>query len=124
MDEMVYNSLYNYYHVLENTGYIADCTSYKLLVLSFLRNFVMGDYRGYIKEADYKLIDTALENMYGTHCLIPYPDYLKNGNLHLARISKLASRVKNLENTSVVKLSDITAPSSDFYLEEEEVENN
>ena len=83
MDEIVYEALYKYYHALELKGYMSNIQSYKLLILSFYMNFISNDYRGIISKEDYSLIEKALNCLYGTSCLIPYPDYLKMGKLRL-----------------------------------------
>ena len=76
----------------------------KLLVLSFYRDFVFGDYRGILSREDYCCIEQALDCLYGSTCLIPYPDYLKMGKLHLGEMTEMAHRVKTLEGTDVLKL--------------------
>ena len=104
MDEMIYNALTSYYHALEKLGYMSNSQAQKLLLLIFYRDFVFNDYRGLISKEDYQLIERALNCLYGTTCLIPYPDYLKMGKLHLGEVTELAQRVKNIEDTEVVKL--------------------
>ena len=98
MDEMVYNSLCQYFRALSKLGYYKYTDVYKLLVLIFFKNFIYSDYNGLISKADYNTIEKALRCLYGTTCLIPYPDYLKMGKLHLGEITELAQRVKNLED--------------------------
>ena len=104
MDEIIYNALTSYYHALEKLGYMSNSQAQKLLLLIFYRDFVFNDYRGLISREDYQLIERALNCLYGTTCLIPYPDYLKMGKLHLGEVTELAQRVKNIEDTEVVKL--------------------
>ena len=104
MDEIVYEAFRVYYNVLEKTGYMSYENVRKLLVLSFYNDFVFNDYRGLITREDYRLIERALDCLYGSTCLIPYPDYLKMGKLHLGEVTELNCRVKNLENTDVLKL--------------------
>jgi len=104
MDEIVYEALYKYYHALELKGYMSNIQSYKLLILSFYMNFISNDYRGIISKEDYSLIEKALNCLYGTSCLIPYPDYLKMGKLRLGELTELVQRVKALEDTNVVKV--------------------
>jgi len=104
MDEMILNSLNQYYTVLRKTGYYKYADVRKLLVLIFYRDFVFNDYRGLLTKADYMLIERALNCLYGTTCLIPYPDYLKMGKLHLGEMTEMAQRVKNIEDTNVIKL--------------------
>lgn len=104
MDEMVYESLSRYYHALELKGYMAYGEAIKLLILIFYKDFVFHDYRGLLSKEDYHIIEKALNCLYGSSCLIPYPDYLKMGKLYLGQITEMAHRVKTLEDTSVVKL--------------------
>ena len=104
MDEMIYNALSQYFTVLKKTGYYKYADVMKLLVLIFYNEFVFSDFRGKLSKADYQLIERALNCLYGTSCLIPYPDYLKMGKLHLGEISEMAQRVKTMEDTNVLKL--------------------
>lgn len=103
MDEMIYNSLSSYYHALGVKGYMPYIDAQKLLLLIFYRNFVYGDYRGIISKEDYYLIERALNCLFGSSCLIPYPDYLKSGKFNLGRTSELAARITELEDTRVAK---------------------
>ena len=106
MDEILYNSLSSYFHALEYKGYMPYPQMQKLLVLIFYRDFVYNDYRGLISKGDYLMIERALDCLYGSTCLIPYPDYLKMGKLHIGEMTEMANRVKNLENTEVLKAFD------------------
>jgi hypothetical protein len=67
---------------------------------------VFQDYRALLSKEDYYLIEKALDCLYGSTCLIPYPDYLKMGKLHLGEITELANRVNALENADVLKLTN------------------
>lgn len=123
MDEILYNSLSSYYHALELKGYMPNIQSQKLLLLAFYRDFVFHDYRGLLSKDDYLLIEKALDCLWGSSCLIPYPDYLKMGKLHLGEITEVAQRVKTLENTEVVKTVDLeTTTDSDVLIITEEEE--
>lgn len=104
MDEILFEALSKYFHALELRGYMSKSHSMKLLVLSFYRDFVFHDYRGMLSEKEYCFIEKALDCIYGTSCLIPYPDYLKMGKLHLGEVTEMAQRIKTLENTEVVKV--------------------
>ena len=120
MDEILYNALTKYYHALELKGYMANSHAVKLLILIFFRNFVFHDYRGLITKEDYHLIEKALDCIYGSTCLIPYPDYLKMGKLYLGEMTEIAQRVKTLEDTPVLKLLDTedaeSNPNSDVLV--------
>jgi len=104
MGEMLYNSLSQYFATLQKTGYYKFSDMQKLLIFAFYKDFVYSDFRGILSRDDYRLIERALDCLYGSTCLIPYPDYLKMGNLHLGEITEMAQRMKNLENTNVLKL--------------------
>ena len=104
MDEYVYQVLTNYYNVLDSVGYQPHSISKKLLILCFYKNIIYGDYRGRFSKEDWILIEKALDCLYGSECLIPYPDYMKKGKLHLGELSELAQRVQDLEDTNVLKV--------------------
>lgn len=105
MDEYIYEVLSKYYHALEVKGYMSYPHSQKLLVLIFYITFLTKDYRGILSKKDYCLIERALNCIYGTSCLIPYPDYKAMGcRLHLGDLTEMAQRLKSLEDTNVVKL--------------------
>ena len=108
MGEMVYNALCQYFGVLNKTGYYKYAVVKKLLVMIFYLNLVYHDYRGLLSKADYSLIEQALNCLYGSTCLIPYPDYLKMGKLHLGEMTEIAQRIKDIENTKVVKVKEDT----------------
>lgn len=103
MDEMVYNILCTYFDTLEYTGYLSDKDAHKVLILCFYKDFAFEDFRGNISEEDYHIIERALDCLYGTSCLIPYPDYLKMGKLQLGSMSEISRRLKHLEDTDVLK---------------------
>lgn len=120
MGETVYESLSAYYDALSKLGYMSQDKGKSLLLLSFFNEFVYNDYRGVISREDYRVIERALNCLFGSNCLIPYPDYLKMGKLHLGEMTELAYRVKKLENTEVIKATDLSAEDSDVTIEEEE----
>lgn len=103
MDEMVYNTLSRYYHTLCNTGYVPYNEVTKVLVLAFYWDILMNNYRCSLSRDDYSLIERALHCLYGSTCLIPYPDYLKMNKLKVGDMSELACRVKALEDAKVLK---------------------
>ena len=126
MDKIIYDSLSKYYHVLEQTGYVATTHTQKLLLLIFYRDFTLKDYRGLLSRDDYHLIERALDCLWGSSCLIPYPDYLKMGKLHLGETTEMAQRLKNLENEPVLKvihsMDGQDNPDSDIMIIENEEE--
>lgn len=97
MEEYAYNAVSHYFEALSYTGYYKHKDVQKLLVLLFYFFFLSEDYRGYLKEEDYHEIEKALNCLYGTTCLIPYPDYLKMGKLKLGDMTEVLARTKALE---------------------------
>lgn len=118
MDNFVYDSFDRYFQTLHKLGYVNDRNVQSLLILNYYFNLIYNDYRGYISEEDYKYIEKALNCLYGTNCLIPYPDYLKMGKLRLGDMAELSQRIKTIEDTDVVKVSDLLAgdPDSDVLV--------
>ena len=57
MEEVLYNSLSRYFERLGQAGYVPYNNVYKLLILSFIREIVNNDYRGYITKDDYLYIE-------------------------------------------------------------------
>lgn len=104
MGDILYEALTKYYHVLEVKGYMSKAHSAKLLIMAFYWDFIYNDYRALLSKREYCLIERALDCIYGTNCLIPYPDYLKMGKLHLGEMTEMAQRIKTLEETEVIKV--------------------
>lgn len=123
MDNILYEALTKYYHALEYNVYMEKIPTEELLVMGFYRDFVYNDFRGLLSRENYGLIEKALDCLFGNSCLIPYPDYLKMGKLHLGDMTEMAQRVKNLEDTDVVKVipnnGDVT-DDSDIIIEVDE----
>ena len=115
MDELIYNGVGSYYNALEKTGYMSYANMQKLLLLIFYRDFVFHDYRGLLSKEDYRLIERALDCLWGSTCLIPYPDYLKMGKLHLGEMTEMAQRIRNAENTKVVKVKTPEEDGTEAY---------
>ena len=116
MDNIVFNTISDYYKILQRRGYHSYADVKKILVLSFYWNFVTSDYRGLIEKKDYSLIERALNCLFGSTCLIPYPDYLKMGKLHIGEMTEMAHRVKTLEDTEVLKAFAGNDENSDIVI--------
>lgn len=123
MQNFVYNLVSNYFSTLSKTGYVKDRNVESLIVLIFYYHLLYDDYRGYVSSTDYKSIEKALNCLYGTNCLIPYPDYLKMGKLRLGEITELSQRVKALEETEVLKTVEGTTEDSDVVIVDNEDES-
>ena len=62
-----------YFNALSNFGYKNQDEVNKLLAYIFISDLINGPMRVYIKEPDLKIISKALNCLYGSTCLIPYP---------------------------------------------------
>ena len=116
MDNIIYNAITQYYTAISKLGYYKYGDVFSLLVLCFLRDFVYQDYRGVLSKGDYSIIERALNCLFGSNCLIPYPDYLKMGKLHIGEMTEMAHRVKTLEDTEVLKAFDGDDENSDIMI--------
>lgn len=97
----LYNSLVTYFNALSNFGYKKYTDVYKLLVYSFIEEMLTGPFRIYITEDDYKSISIALECLYGSSCLIPYPEYINEDSLFGKIFADEFIRNKNMEEGSI-----------------------
>lgn len=124
MDNILYDSLSSYYNALEKGGYMSHSHAERLLLLIFYRDFTLHDYRGLLSKDDYHLIEKALDCLWGSSCLIPYPDYLKMGKLCLSSTNEMAQRLKALEEEPVLKvihaMDGQDNPESDIILTEDD----
>lgn len=87
-------TLYNYFKLLSNTGYVNNDSIFKVLSVVFLEEILSGEIIPILTEEDYTIIDTFLYNILGTSCLIPYPDYYKKMSIN------------KVEDTSLFRLTE------------------
>lgn len=92
----------------------------KLLLLIFYRDFTLKDYRGLLSKDDYHLIERALDCLWGSSCLIPYPDYLKMSKLCLGQVSELGQRLDKLEELKILEVFDSEGDGGDVVIREED----
>ena len=75
------NSMSSYFNALKQFGYKNQKDVNKLLAYNFIGELLTGDMRVFINEEDYRTIEQALSCMYGSNCLIPYPQYVNDDYL-------------------------------------------
>lgn len=100
MDNIVYNSIKRYFNALSVLGYKSYNDTYKLLYVISIRDFVYNDFMGMITEDDYRIIERSLYNVFGTTCLLPYPQFCKSkgmNKLHLGSVTELAHMVQHTQ---------------------------
>ena len=102
MDEITFEAVNKYFTHLSNVGYFSQSNVDKLLLLTFIQEMIDNDFRGLISEEDYDYINKALYCLYGSSCLIPYPDYYstkRRRTMCIGSISELTHRVEALEES-------------------------
>lgn len=100
MDNLTYEALSKYFTHLSNVGYFKQSDVDKLIVLTFIQELLDRDFRGLVTEDDYDYIVKAMYCLYGSSCLIPYPDYYSTktrGIMYIGSMSELTHRVEALE---------------------------
>lgn len=108
MDDLLYESCLRYFTSLANYGFRSEKDVKKLLFYVYIQELV-NTTSIVIPEEDYKHLENALYCMYGTTCLIPYPNYCERPMYaHLGDIAELSARVAKVEDTHVDK-SDLAA---------------
>ena len=75
-DNVLAWSLNRYFVILEHTGYINDQMTFKLVLLSFIEEF-LNKYQGYITEEDYAKVNKIVSCIADNSCLVPYGDFKK-----------------------------------------------
>lgn len=103
MDNLLYESCLRYFTSLANFGFRNEEDVKKLLFYVFIQELVNTTSLS-IPEADYKHLEGALYSMYGTTCLMPYPDYCTdNMTGHFGDIAELTARINKLEESDATQ---------------------
>lgn len=123
MDDLLYTSCLRYFTSLANNGFRNEADVKKLLFYVYIQELV-NTTSIVISEEDYKHIEGSLYTLYGTTCLMPYPDYCERPmDAHFGDIAELSARVAKIENTSVLKktqtINNTTTESSEYESIEE-----
>ena len=77
----VFKSVSIYFNTLTQLGYKKQTDVEKLLVYNFIEEMLTGEMRYFITEEDYRKIEQALSCLYGSSCLLPYPQYANDDYL-------------------------------------------
>lgn len=91
-------SLISYFDTLSKFGYISYKDVYKLLVLDFVKELTSSGFSYFITEDDYKHLQNMLYCLFGSSCLIPYPDF-KSGASIIPEFNDTPIRV-NMDKTN------------------------
>lgn len=78
LSNLGYTGISNYFKTLSTFGYKNYSEVDKLLLLLFIEEILEGPIKEYITEDDYKSIVKVLYCLFGSTCLIPYPEGVLN----------------------------------------------
>lgn len=117
MDEMLYESLDNYFRTLCSTGYVSFREVQNLILLLFYRDLMYGSASTDFSTEEWSEIEDAMHCLFDNSCLIPFDKYSAGGYkehsgaldiIDMAGMSSILSdlsdRLKVLEDTKVVKV--------------------
>lgn len=134
MVNQVYDAITRYFGHITNTGYMRQDNVNKLLLLDAVYNLLDNDFRALVSEDDYKLINDALYCLYGSTCLIPFPDYYNNKAsriMYKGSISELVHRVTVTESKlneygdkPIVVPNGNTSDNEDYAKDVEDVDDS
>lgn len=120
MDNIVYESTKRYFNTLSNFGYTNYCEVVKVLYLVMINKMVYKYFPGSITEDDYRVIEKSLYNIFGTSCLVPYPQYCNYNNmdrLHAEDATDLINAITHQieeQNMNIENFKDVV--NSDLYI--------
>lgn len=92
--------LENYFNILSQTGYYKYSSVYKILVFIFIDDILNTEMNTFVTEDDYKLMVDILECLYGSECLISYPEF-KELTTTLSTILGSSSAFRITEDSNV-----------------------
>lgn len=112
----VASSMSYYFNALTQFGYKKQSDTNKLLIYNFIEEMLTGEMRFYITEADYKLIEQALNCLYGSSCLIPYPQYINDNYLfgHIDSGGIISPRITEDNNIRLTEDDRIRFKASNY----------
>lgn len=73
-----YVAVSRYFSRLANFGYIPDVEVEKVIALLAIKDLVN---RYLLNEQQYRIVENALTCLWGTSCMLPYPEYIKQHSM-------------------------------------------
>ena len=70
-------SVCRYFNTLTHLGYKKYSDVYRLLIFLYFEELLESPMSMFVTEDDYRTITNAMYCLYGSSCLLPYPDYKK-----------------------------------------------
>lgn len=81
LNNLAYTGINNYFKALSTFGYKNYTDTYRLLALLFISELLDSQFSMYIDEDDYRTITNVMYCLFGSSCLIPYPEFNVNTSL-------------------------------------------
>lgn len=75
MKELLHNTLNNYFKTLSYTGYLKDATVFRILIIQFIQELFVNEFKYYITKEDVTLMKELLYQFIGSSCEISLPSY-------------------------------------------------
>lgn len=116
-----YCNINHYFETLKKLGYYKPNDVYKLLIMIFITRELLGQrFVSFINQNDYNSISKALNCLYGTSCLTPFPTWKrtpKRGTVYINdNFNKIRFTEDSLVNTNEDNSINMTESSIDDYL--------
>ena len=99
LDNLAYTGVSNYFEIISKVGYKSDKEVNKLLTFLFIEDLINGPLSIYIEEEDYKTIVNALYCLFGSTCLVPYPEFIVDSSL----IQKLKLEAPRITEDNILR---------------------
>lgn len=101
LSDVAYEGLNRYFHSVSTFGYKSYSEVYKLLTLLYIEELIFGPLGLYINECDYRTITNTLYCLYGSTCLISYPEF----NVYSELVQALNLKVPKILESSILRYS-------------------
>lgn len=105
-----------YFNTLAQLGYKKQSDVDRLLVYGFFEELLTGEMRYFITEEDYRKIEQALSCLYGSSCLLPYPQYANDDYLfgHVGSSGLINPRITEDSNIRLTEDDRIRFKNSNY----------
>lgn len=102
LTDIAYTSINRYFNTLSKLGYKSDNEVYRLILLLFIEEMLDSSFSLYIDEEDYRTINNVLYCLFGSTCLIPYPEFLQGNSI----VHKLSIDSARLSEDELIRYSE------------------
>lgn len=106
IEKISQEGLNRYFNTLKVFGYKSYGQVDKLLILLLIEELLNSTYKFFITEEHYKIIDKALYCLFGTTCLIPYPEFINEDTIFLD--TYYINKLRFMEDNSIRLMEDNT----------------